>query len=306
MGKTRKEREKGRRGIGKQGRKGGKGKKSGEKKLEGGKGRKRLSNKRLIFVVFIVATVFFGYFLLSSILGVSEELPAKAAIVDHLSIWQPNQTFVQAARSVFEAANFSVDYYGGEEVTVDFYRSLPKRGYGVIVLRVHSTNDSLFSSEPYSKEKYASEQETGQLMVCGFLPYSEGDPTYFGIHPKFVRRSMKGRFQNTIIIAMGCNGLSDPEMAEAFIERGATVYISWNEEVSQTHTDYGTIHLLQRLVVEKQTVRKAVEETMKEVGPDPTYGSRLLYYPEEVGEYTATPVGIIPMRAARDSYSDLL
>ena len=31
-----------------------------------------------------------------------------------------------------------MDYYPGEQVTVDFYRTLPLRGYDVLILRVHS------------------------------------------------------------------------------------------------------------------------------------------------------------------------
>ncbi len=35
-------------------------------------------------------------------------------------------------------AGYDVDYYKGEDVTVELYRSLPSFGYKLIVLRVHS------------------------------------------------------------------------------------------------------------------------------------------------------------------------
>jgi hypothetical protein len=57
-------------------------------------------------------------------------------------------------------------------------------------------------------------------------------------------------------------------MAEAFTLKGAKVYIGWKGSVSATHTDTATISLLQHLITEKQTIKQAVENTMKEVGTD--------------------------------------
>ena len=67
---------------------------------------------------------------------------------------------------------------------------------------------------------------------------------------------MKETFQNTTIIMMGCNGLTYPYMAQAFIGKGVKVYISWDLAVSASHTDKATIHLLQRLITEKQTIKQ--------------------------------------------------
>jgi len=97
---------------------------------------------------------------------------------------------------------------------------------------------------------------------------------------------MKGRFQNTIIIMMGCNGLETTTMAQAFVDKGAKVYISWDKMVSASHTDLATTHLLQHLLIQKQTIKQAVEKTMKEVGPDMVYESKMLYYPLEAGDRT--------------------
>jgi len=49
----------------------------------------------------------------------------KAAIVDHLSLTAPNQTFIETATNTLKQAGYTVDYYSGENITVEFYRNLP-------------------------------------------------------------------------------------------------------------------------------------------------------------------------------------
>ncbi|UCE15829.1 MAG: hypothetical protein JSV12_08210 [Candidatus Bathyarchaeota archaeon] len=146
---------------------------------------------------------------------------------------------------------------------------------------------ALFTSEPYSNTKHVYEQFTGQV---GRVTFYEGEepkePSYFGIHSEFVKQSMKGKFQRTIIIMMGCNGLTYSYMAEAFIEKGARAYISWSNSVLASQTDLATTRLLQHFITENRTLKEAMRETFKEVGPDPLYKSFLLYYPLEAGNYT--------------------
>jgi hypothetical protein len=48
--------------------------------------------------------------------------------------------------------------------------------------------------------------------------------------------------------------------------------------------------LLKHLILEKQTIGQAVENTVKEVGVDPTYESALAYYPSEAGNQTIRDV----------------
>jgi len=218
-------------------------------------------------------------------------LQLKAAIVDHLSPTAPNQTFIQTATNTLKQAGYAVDYYPGEKVTVEFYRNLPTHGHKIIILRVHSGNNQydtgpilLWTSEPYSKYNYIHEQLTDQIRG-GFMS-THTDHLDFTIGPEFVRQSMKGKFQNSIVIAMGCESLKDNDLAKAFMERGASTFIGWSEDVLAPHTDLATTHLLQTLLIEKQTIKQAVDNTMEEVGPDPTYKSLLIYYPHEVKDQT--------------------
>jgi len=228
---------------------------------------------------------------------------AKAAIVDQLSLTFPNPDFVETATNTLEEAGYSVDYYPGEEVTVEFYRDLPRHGYELIILRVHSglvrqvsaaTGDrtltdyvSLFTGEPYSDEKYAGVEAAGRLGV-GVARYHEGSPPYFGITPYFIESTMEGRFDKTAIILMGCDGLRSHKTAEAFLQKGAKAFVSWSGPVSAAHTDAATERLLQHLLIDRLTMQEAVTRTMAEVGPDPSYDSTLLLYPSE------KPVSAVP------------
>lgn len=221
---------------------------------------------------------------------------SKAAIVDQLSLTFPNQTFIETATNILEQAGYGVDYYPGEKVIVEFYRNLPTHGYGLIILRVHSSATTLqgqdhieapvclFTAESYTTNKYLWKQLTDQLVIASYT--MPRPPYYFAITPKFVTSSMNGKFQNATIIMMGCEGLNNTKMAEAFTEKGAKVYISWHGSVLASHTDITTTHLLQNLLIKKQTIRQAVENTTQEVGADPTYESILTYYPLKAGDQT--------------------
>jgi hypothetical protein len=283
------------------------------KKLGGTKARIRAEkrhDRRIVTAIFLTVilscvalSAYFGYTILSSSPDLSLIEPTlqfkpenpnpelKAVIVDQLSLTSPNQVFIQAAVDILERVNYSIDYYAGENVTVEFYRNLPAHGYKVILLRVHSAGRTLsggedlalFTSQTYSFNEYVTEQLAGQV---GGVMYNLGDKIlYFGIHQKFVLQCMKGTFNNTIIIAMGCNGLAGTEMANAFVEKGAETYISWNGSVSVSHAETATTRLLQLLVNNGQIIRQAVENTIKDVGQDPTCNNTLEYYPIGSGDY---------------------
>jgi hypothetical protein len=248
-----------------------------------------------LILLIVVPSTYYSYNILSrpNSQTITHKSKPKAAIIDQLSLTFPNETFIEAATNILKQAGYTVDYIPGRQVTVEFYRNLPADGYKIIILRVHSagfTSEgqsfllSMFTSEPYSNTEHVYEQLTDQLG-CNSYTLPGEPPYYFGIMPEFVRSSMKGNFQNSIIIMMGCDGIACQFMAEAFILKGAKAYIGWTASVSASHTDTATISLLQKLV-EKQTVGQAVTETMKQVGTDPTYKSQLAYYPPNAEKYT--------------------
>jgi len=245
-----------------------------------------------LILLIVIPSTYYSYNILNRPTSqtVTHELKPKAAIVDQLSLTFPNQTFIETATNILKQAGYSVDYYPGEAVTVNFYRNLPMHDYKIIILRVHSALGwydeppvCLFTSEPYSQGRFIYEQLTDQLTRAYYNVSGESE-YYFGILPEFIRSSMNGKFENTIVFMMGCNGLSYIDMAKAFTDKGAKVYIGWYNSVSVSHTDTATVKLLQHYLIEKLTLKQSIQETFKEVGLDPAYKSLLVYYPPEAGE----------------------
>jgi hypothetical protein len=253
-------------------------------------GRLRKAAVVLISVVLLVAGLAAGL-LLSGLIGGGSSEP-RAVIVDQLSLSQPNPDFATSATAILEQADYAVDYFPGEQVTVDFYRDLPTHDYDLIILRVHAgiaeetditTGEttqteyvSLFTGEPYSRDKYPDEP-TGRL---GKATYYEGAPPLFGIGPDFITYSMHGSFDKTLIVLMGCDGLRSQTTGQAFLDKGASAFVSWTRSVSASHTDAATERLLEKLFVEGLPVGDAVAQTAAEVGPDPSYGAELRMLPE--------------------------
>jgi hypothetical protein len=258
------------------------------------KSKRHLLKKKATYFIVAVSAVALACFLVYYALGPKNatviDTAPKIAVVDHLSLQWPDPTFNQTMMDILKTTGLKVDYYSSEDVTVDFYRNLPRHNYKLIIFRVHSTATSyehgtppfvvFFTSELYNSMAHVPEQTDMRVVTVKF---PNDETTYFGVTPRFVKDSMEGRFNDTVIVAMGCQGLTYTTMAEAFIERGAKAYISWNGTVSASHTDEATVSLLTHLITEKQTVEEAVTQTMREVGPDPTDSSILLFYPDGAG-----------------------
>jgi len=215
-----------------------------------------------------------------------EPRPRKAALVDQLALTNPDPEFTDQALAYLNEAGFSTDVYEGEEVTVELFRTLPEKGYQLILFRSHATNILnetipggpvfLFTSELYDKNEYVKEQLANRIGRARVL-HDENSPLYFAIVAGFVRYEMVGHFDDTLIIIGGCQSLGTPDLAQAFIEQGASAVVGWNDWVDLSHNDQTLLHLLRGLTTEKLTLEQAVRKTMNEIGPDPAYDSTLTY-----------------------------
>jgi len=155
----------------------------------------------------------------------------------------------------------------------------------LILFRSHSTNVInenipggpvfLFTSELYDKNKYVKEQLANHIGRARIL--YDNSPLYFAIVSGFVRYEMTGRFDDTLIIIGGCQSLGTPDLAQAFIERGASAVVGWNDWVDMSHNDKAILHLLRGLTTERLTLEQAVRKTMNEIGSAPAYDSVLTY-----------------------------
>ena len=262
--------------------------------------RLAISNRRLLYVLGagILALALFVLVVGSRLGHLPPPLPRArmAAIIDQVALSSPNPEFIQQARSYLTSAGFSVDVYEGESITVEFLRTLPTRGYNLIVFRTHSTNDFidpappgkpvfLYTGERHDRYRYTYEQLTRQIMA-GRVLYEEDAPKLFIVGPEFVRHGMQGRFEGTLMLIGGCASLATPELAEAFLERGATAIIGWNGLVDKSHNDRALLHLLRLLTVDELPIEQAVLHTRFEIGPDPTFNSIPTFYPFDQGKYS--------------------
>jgi len=247
-----------------------------------------LKTKHLLFILIFIIII------LSFTLSISVFSPVhqafsnqkKAVIVDQLSLTFPNQSFVIEAKAILEQSGYSVDYIQGENVTVRCYQNLASQNYNIIILRVYSALNpdrsgplALFTSEPYDKNKYVLEQ---LLDLAGRIFY-ENDTTdkkeyYFGVSPKFFFQT-KGSYNNSTVILMGCDGLTYSDVAEAFIKKGAKLFVGFGGPVTASYSDAATLSFLKHFVKEGLWVEKARVMTIADAGSDPIYDTTLWYYP---------------------------
>lgn len=212
--------------------------------------------------------------------------PPRAIIVDQLSLSYPNRQFVDQAKLILTRSGYEVDYVPGEEVTVDFYRDLPRRDYDLLIFRVHSvlmpppdrpdlpaSEASLFTSEIYDARKHIGWQVDRRLISAWQQNFPE--QKFFGIRPDFVRYTMEGELDGATVVLMGCDGMAAYDLALAFFSRGAKEVIGWTDLVLDFHTDRATEVLLSHLSG-GASAEQAVELTMNDVGPGPAYGAKLV------------------------------
>ena len=196
----------------------------------------------------------------------------KAVLVDELSGTVPNPSFIRDVEGTLGNAGYKVDYYGPSDVTVGLFRSLPLGGYRLVIIRAHSGESAIYTSESYSKTKYVYEQLTDQIV-----PVNLDGSEYFAITDKFVTESLRTDFNATLVITMGCSGLSGTVMAQAFLERGARAYAGWDRAVSPRQTDESISYLVE-LIAQGNTVREAIELTTDHFAGNPDFQSQLGYY----------------------------
>ena len=243
-------------------------------------------------------------FLASSLLPASCSAPSptvnpdlnKAAIVDQLYLREPNPELIAAATRILESYGFEVDVWQGTDITVDFYRKLPSLGYKFILLRVHSgllvslegdkviTLDTtyLFTAENYTTMRYQADQLTDKVSNALM---EENSPLVFAVNSEFLKNA-EGEFNHTVVLAMGCESYKYNDMPAVFIEKGASVYVGWNDVVSLEHVDEVILNLLGNLCTANMTLSQSISLTMEEIGADPYFGSYLKYYPLKSGDKT--------------------
>ncbi len=218
----------------------------------------------------------------------------KAVILDQLYLRQPNPALIASLKNTLESYGLSVDVYQGNEITVDLYGKLPSLGYRVIIMRVHSgllvdeygkpvfDTTFLFTAENYSTSTHVGDQLSDKVS---YALMEDNSPYVFAVNSDFMM-SAGGRFDRTLVLAMGCESYKWSDLAEVFYDKGASAYIGWSDIVSLDYVDDVLPDLLNNLFSANMTVSAGVAQVMQNHGTDPFFNSYLKYYPAFSGNST--------------------
>ena len=238
--------------------------------------RRKARTRRALAFALIGLSLALGLFLTNGSLwrfpSPTSDAAHRAAIIDELSLTSANPSFKENVTASLSSSGYSVDYYPPDQVTVELFRDLPSKGYGLIIIRSHSAvGAGIITGEPYGRSKYVYEQLTDQL-VDGVV---QGEPPSFAVAAGFVGSEMQGRLPDSTVVLMGCAGLGgNPELARAFIDKGAKFVVGWDDAVTASGTDMATevlVHGLANGLTVDQAVKLARDY------PDAFYHSHLDY-----------------------------
>ena len=203
----------------------------------------------------------------------------RAAILDGLYSTRPNSTFIETLTEILEEADFQVDLFRGNSVTIDLLKNVG--GYDLLILRLHSGIHTdrwlyLFSGESYTESKYITDQLSGAVRKA--YTFDEDEASVFALNSAFLGINDPNSLEGSTIILMGCNATGDSYSIQRFLERGAKAYLAWNGYVDISYTDAATIKLTEAIYSQGLSLDEAVDEVAVEIGPDPIYGSTLEYF----------------------------
>jgi hypothetical protein len=195
------------------------------------------------------------------------------ALIDSLAVDSPNRGIVENISSLANAAGYSLDYYPPTSVTVDLFQHLPEKGYSMIILRTHSTWDGnvVVTSEPYNPHQRVIGQLTDKVGDANV-----GGRQYFSVTPGYIGGTMCGRLQGAMILSMGCTTGSG-QLAKAFMEKGARLFVGWNGVVTVAQTD-SAFQALVGLLLKGESAHEAIQTVTPGGGVAATAGPNLVIY----------------------------
>ena len=224
-----------------------------------------LKHKKLIILLFIPVL-----FLLRQ----SNQSDKSVIIIDPIN----EEGFETKSTKLLSSNGYHLEYYSGEEVSVEFLKNIPVE-YDLYLFRVHSTcinnRTWVFSGEHNQVNSYP-------ILQLSELIHKE-KPSWnaeylFAVSPEFIQEYNRHCFKDSAILMMGCEGLCSSDLANAFCEEGAIIYVSWDSNVCLEHTDAAFLSILESICIRKSSIIDAIEYTKNQIGNDPVYRSILNYY----------------------------
>jgi len=205
----------------------------------------------------------------------------KAILIDQLDKDFPNPILQGTLTEYFNSANYELDIYTTDEITVDFFKKLPSMNYDFVVIRTHALavwNEEpsawIFTGEKYTEDKYISEQRSGlvsrgvpfRVSTANELGFEEASKSrLFMIGSKLITEQMEGRFPGSVIILAGCDTLALPDLAESFIYRGASQVVGWNGLIDSNNNDLVLRNLLKQTLLFNNGIEKSVQIVNEEL-----------------------------------------
>ena len=200
-----------------------------------------------------------------------------AVIIDPIN---DKSGFTSKSTQLLTENGYKVTVVSGGNVTIQYLKNLPEN-HDIYIFRVHSTcinnRTWIFSGEKYRTESYPLMQLAD--LVHKAKPSLESS-YYFAVSPELIQQYNPDGFKNSIILMMGCEGLSSTDLAEAFCREGASTYVSWDGNVCLEHTDTAFLALLESICIENVSITESLSVVYSKIGNDPVYRSTLKAYPE--------------------------
>jgi|SRR3972149_3336404 len=268
----------------------------------------------LLSSIGISASMIFMFINTDQVLAYDDKV-SKALILDQLYNDFPNEEFQNTAKEYLVATGYDVDIITTQDITVEFYKNLPKMNYKFVVVRSHGVADefnhnevALFTGEKYAENSYIleqlsgtvkkgtplidlifkqSEQESKNWIKTAENQYELTSPAevidnsqdeYFLISPKFIKESMNGDFANTVFFLGGCETIAEPSFAKSLVDRGASLVVGWDSPVGWIDNDRIMLRFLQHYLIDKYDIDQAIDSAQFIPIETMDYPSRLGYY----------------------------
>jgi len=268
----------------------------------------------LLSSIGISASMIFMFINTDQVLAYDDKV-SKALILDQLYNDFPNEEFQNTAKEYLVATGYDVDIITTQDITVEFYKNLPKMNYKFVVVRSHGVADefnhnevALFTGEKYAENSYIleqlsgtvkkgtplidlifkqSEQESKNWIKTAENQYELTSPAevidnsqdeYFLISPKFIKESMNGDFANTVFFLGGCETIAEPSFAKSLVDRGASLVVGWDRPVGWIDNDRIMLRFLEHYLIDKYDIEESIDSAQFIPIETMDYPSRLGYY----------------------------
>ena len=213
----------------------------------------------------------FVLFILLVLAVVLPERPSgvKVLVIDPIS---EDPELTPSIVKALDNPGYSVTHVIGSDVTVGRMKKL--EGVDLLIMRVHSSvNDDavwVFTGERYDNNRYLVEQMTDEIHRARTSPEGE---YLFAVGSSFFERYLP-EIDGVEVLVMGCDAAQSRELADVFLGKGASLYVSWDGPVSLEYTDLVFARIL-RYSSDGKTMEEAVEAVSHELGADPHFKSVL-------------------------------